>query len=86
MVRLRANQTALISGMKIFERRKGRSGIWPLSRLPILGHFFRAHANQFNMRELVILLRPHVITLPAAEIELSPPLYYGSEVSPLSAL
>ena len=85
-IRLRTNQTAVITGMKIFERRKNSSGPAGLSQIPWLGRLFRDQSNQFNVSELIVTLRPRIVRLPPAEIEPSITLRYGPEARPLSAL
>ena len=85
-IRLRTDQTAVITGMKIFERRKNRSGLAWLSQIPWLGRLFSDQSNQFNVSELIVTLRPRIVRLPAAEIEPSLALRYGPETRPLSAL
>ena len=85
-IRLRTNQTAVITGMKIFERRKNSSGPAGLSQIPWLGRLFRDQSNQFNVSELIVTLRPRIVRLPPAEIEPSMTLRYGPEARPLSAL
>ena len=84
-LRLRTDQAAVITGMKIFERRGNRSGLSWLSEIPWLGRLFRNSSNQFNVSELIILLRPRVVRLPPGEIELPTALRYGPEARPLSA-
>ncbi len=85
-VRLRTDQAAVISGMKIFERRKNRSGLAWLSEIPWLGRLFSDQSNQFNVSELIVTVRPRIVRLPPAEIGPSPALRYGPETRPLSAL
>ncbi len=85
-IRLRTDQTAVITGMKIFERRKNRSGPAWLSQIPWLGRLFSDQSNQFNVSELIVTLRPRIVRLPPAEIEPSLALRYGPETRPLSAL
>ena len=85
-IRLRTDQAAVISGMKIFERRKNRSGLAWLSEIPWLGRLFSDQSNQFNVSELIVTVRPRIVRLPPAEIEPSLALRYGPETRPLSAL
>ena len=85
-IRLRTDQTAVITGMKIFERRKNRSGLAWLSQIPWLGRLFSDQSNQFNVSELIVTLRPRIVRLPGAEIKPSLALRYGPESRPLSAL
>lgn len=84
--RLRQGEVAMISGMKIYERRGNQSGLAWLSQIPLLGRLFRDTSRQFNESDLVVVIRPRIVRLPAAEVARSEPLRYGPETRPLSAL
>ena len=85
-VRLRQGEVAIVSGMKIYERRGNQSGLAWLSQIPFLGKLFRDTSRQFNESDLVVMIRPRIVRLPPAEVARSEALRYGPETRPLSAL
>ena len=85
-LRLRQGEVAIVSGMKIYERRGNQSGLAWLSEIPFLGRLFRDHSRQFNESDLVLAIRPRIVRLPPAEVARSAALRYGPETRPLSAL
>ena len=85
-IRLRQGEVAMVSGMKIYERRANRSGMAWLSEIPFLGKLFRDTSRQFNESDLVIAIQPRIVRLPPAEVARSDALRYGPETRPLSAL
>ena len=85
-LRLRQGEVAMVSGMKIYERRGNQSGLAWLSEIPFLGRLFRDHSRQFNESDLVLAIRPRIVRLPPAEVARSEALRYGPETRPLSAL
>lgn len=85
-VRLRRGEFAVVSGMSVYERRVGRSGLPGLGRLPGLGALFRRNEWRWRRSELLVLVRPHVVRLPPAELARSPTLLFGPEGRPLPAL
>ena len=85
-IRLRQGEVAMVTGMKIYERRANRSGMAWLSEIPFLGKLFRDTSRQFNESDLVIAIQPRIVRLPPAEVARSDALRYGPETRPLSAL
>ena len=86
LVRLRQGEVAVVSGMKIYERRTNQSGLAWLSEIPFLGKLFRDQSRQFNESDLVVAIQPRIVRLPPAEVASSDALRYGPETRPLSAL
>ena len=84
-IRLRQGEVAMVTGMKIYERRANRSGMAWLSEIPFLGKLFRDTSRQFNESDLVIAIQPRIVRLPPAEVARSDALRYGPETRPLSA-
>jgi type II secretory pathway component GspD/PulD (secretin) len=54
-------QTVVIGGLIQELKNKTREGIPFLKDIPLLGYFFGSSRDQFERRELVILLTPHVL-------------------------
>jgi Flp pilus assembly secretin CpaC len=77
-VRLRENETTLLSGMLQSEQQRGKSG-WPgLGNLPIAGHVASQRTRQNRDTELLILVTPRRINLAQRRARL---LYAGREPS-----
>jgi MSHA biogenesis protein MshL len=62
IVRVRDGQIVAIGGLMKQETRAERSGVTGLSELPLVGGLFRQTNDVTTKRELVILMRPTVIT------------------------
>jgi type IV pilus assembly protein PilQ len=54
-------ETAVISGLTIVEKTKGRMGIPILMDLPILGKLFRKSIDNEVKKDLLIMVTPHII-------------------------
>lgn len=61
-VMVKDGSTVLIGGLMATQRRKTRTGIPLLSRLPILGIAFRSTNNSAINTELSVLLTPHIMS------------------------
>jgi general secretion pathway protein D len=55
-------QTIVIGGLIEDTRKRNKSGVPLLSKIPILGALFGVHDLQNKKRELVLLMTPHIIT------------------------
>ncbi len=84
-IRIGDGQGALVAGMTVYESRGTRSGLAGLGRLPVVGRFFRSNSRQFIQRDLILLMRPRVVRLPASEAP-SVTLRFGPEQRPLPSL
>ncbi len=85
-VRLHDGEYAMLGGMTVLEERNSRSGLAGLAEIPYLGRLFRKATRRYNQSELVIVIRPRIVRLPASEIEPSLTLRFGPENRPLPAL
>ncbi|MBI4412263.1 MAG: hypothetical protein HY541_07255 [Deltaproteobacteria bacterium] len=94
-VMVKDGATVLIGGLMATRRQKTRSGMPILSRIPILGIFFRSSDDHASNSELSVLLTPHIMTgeetfpgarpLPIAQVTL--PIAAGiTEESTVTAL
>ena len=85
-VRLRSNEFAIVSGTSVFERRVSAAGQAGLGNIPIIGSLFRRNERRWDERDLLILVRPRVVSLPAAELARMPAFLFGSEERAVPAL
>ena len=81
-VRLKRGSFAIVSGMVVHERRRIGSGPAGLAQIPWLGAFFRRNEWRWERRELMILVRPRIVRLPAGELAASSTFLFGSETRP----
>lgn len=84
--RMKENEAAILFGMAILERRNTASGVAGLSEIPLLGWLFKDQTRRYNQSDLLLVVRPRVIRLPAAEIDPSITLRVGPESRPIPAL
>jgi len=66
-VRLKEGEALLISGIQTHITENTITGTPGLSALPIIGHLFKRTVPHTQNSELVILLTPHIVRLPARE-------------------
>ncbi len=85
-VRLRDGELALISGLAILEKRRTRSGVELLSRIPWLGDLIQNNFARTSRDHLVIAIRPRVVRSPAGDMEPTLTLRVGPEQRPLPAI
>ena len=75
IVRVRNGQIVAIGGLMTQEQRDDRNGLPGVSEVPVFGALFRQKSGSLTKRELVILLKPSVITdegpWPEADVSLS---------------
>ena len=84
-IRIGEGEGALVAGMTVYESRGTRSGMAGLGRAPGLRKLFRSNSRQFIQRDLVLVMRPRVVRLPASEAP-SVALRFGPEQRPLPSL
>lgn len=85
-VRLRSGQFAIVSGTAVYERRRLGGGLGGLGNLPLLGPIFRRNERTWSQRDLLVLVRPRVVTLPPGELVRAREFLFGSEERPVPAL
>ncbi|HSC78044.1 MAG TPA: hypothetical protein VLB32_05720, partial [Candidatus Acidoferrales bacterium] len=66
-VRLKEGEVLLLAGMQNQLTEKTITGTPGLSALPVIGHLFKRTAPHTQNSELVVLLAPHVVRLPARQ-------------------
>lgn len=84
-VRLRSNEWAVVAGLLSRQDTKSVSGLVGLMNLPGLGPLFRKTVNSLDESEVLVILKPHVTSLPASEFT-SRKFWIGSEGRPLTQL
>ncbi len=60
-VLIRDGETAVIGGILQIQRNENEAGVPWLSKIPVLGHFFRKSFNLSNNRELLIFITPKIL-------------------------
>jgi len=83
MTRLVEGESAVIAGLMQNTVSEDRSGIPGLSSIPILGRLFTKTTKAEQVGQTLIVLKPHLISLPPWEIP-SPVMWVGTEAKPLS--
>ncbi len=83
ITRLVDGESAVIAGLMQNTLTETRSGILGLSSIPILGRLFTKTTKTENVGQTLIVLKPHLVSLPPWEIP-TPVLWVGTETKPLS--
>lgn len=85
-VRLEEGQEAVLGGMTVLEERNSRSGLAFLAEIPFLGRLFRSTSRRYNQNDLIVVIKPRIVRLPASEMQPSLTIRFGPEERPLPAL
>jgi general secretion pathway protein D len=83
MTRLVEGESAVVAGLLQTSVSEDRSGFPWLSNIPILGRLFTSTTKTENAGQTLIVLKPHLVTLPPWETP-SPVLWVGTETKPVS--
>jgi type II secretory pathway component GspD/PulD (secretin) len=86
LVRLTDGEFAMISGIAMAQNFSLRSGVALLSDIPWLGNLFSRYTKEKLVSDLIVLVRPHIVRLPPAELAPSLTLRHGPEARPLSGI
>ena len=84
-VRLREGEAAIIAGMAIDETRSTRSTPLGLTGIPVVSSLLSRQTLRTNSTDLLVIVRPRVVRLPASEMIRELRMRFGSEERPLSA-
>ena len=84
-VRLATGQWAVVAGLMDATQARTIAGIAGLSSLPVLSPLFSRHTNNNDSSEVLILLRPRLVTLPPDQV-VTHRFRLGSETRPLTPL
>ncbi len=85
-IRLREGESAIIAGMAIDETRSNRSTPLGLAGIPVVSTLLSQRTRRTNSTDLLVIVRPRIVRLPASEILKELRIRFGSEERPLSAL
>lgn len=80
-VRLRDGQWAVVAGLMSSQEARTVTGLAGLSRIPVLGHAFRQGSRSMERRNVLLLLRPQILSLPPAAQPFEA-VFVGSESRP----
>ncbi|MDQ1472356.1 MAG: ral secretion pathway protein [Bryobacterales bacterium] len=84
-VRLRNDEWAIVGGLMSTTNSKGVNGFWGLANLPLLGYLFRQTTTDKEDNNVIIGMRPHLLSLPPDQI-VTKRLRVGSEIRPYTPL
>jgi general secretion pathway protein D len=84
-VRLLDGEWAVIAGVMSRSTAKTSAGFWGLSRIPLLGNLFRTNTKDKESGNVLIAIRPHLLSLPPDQI-VTKAFRVGSETRPLNPL
>jgi Flp pilus assembly secretin CpaC len=84
-VRLRAGEWAVVAGLVSDSQNTSITGLAGLMNLPLLGTLFRDNSSSHDSSEVLLVIKPHVISLPPSELA-ARPLYFGTETRPISLI
>ena len=84
-VRLLDGEWAVVAGMLGSTESKAVSGFWGLAKLPLVGNFFRQATKDKERENLLIAIRPHLLSLPPDQI-VTPKVRVGTETRPFNPL
>ena len=65
--RLKDGQWAVIAGLMTVQEARAITGTAGLSTLPVIGRFFRQNDRTDQSSEVLLLIKPHLLTLPPEE-------------------
>jgi len=84
-VRLRTGEWAVVAGMMDAQEARTIAGPAGLSSLPFLGKLLRKNDRSHDTRNVFIVLKPTLISLPPGE-QATRVIWIGSETRPLTPL
>jgi general secretion pathway protein D len=84
-VRLVNGEWAVVAGIMGSTDSKSDSGFWGLAQIPLLGHLFRQTATDKEHEDLLIAIRPHLLSLPPDQI-VTKRVRVGTETRPFTPL
>jgi type II secretory pathway component GspD/PulD (secretin) len=83
--RLKLGEWAMVAGLLNASDAYTISGLAGLSRIPYVGPLFSKHEKDKSTDEVLILLRPRLLSLPPSQ-SINPRIYLGSDTRPVTPL
>jgi Flp pilus assembly secretin CpaC len=84
-IRLRNDEWAFVAGLMNPSKSKGTTGFWGLAEIPFLGNLFKQVSTDDEDNNLLIAIKPHLMSLPPDQI-VTHPLRVGSDNRPYTPL
>ena len=84
-VRLRTRQWAIVAGLVSDSQTTSITGLAGLMNIPLLGTLFRDNSKTHDSSEVLLVIKPHILSLPPSEL-VTRPLYYGTETHPMTLI
>jgi Flp pilus assembly secretin CpaC len=84
-VRLDDGQWAIVAGITGKSRSRTTDGFWGLGQLPLIGNLFKQHSKDDETLNVLIAIRPHLISLPPDQTA-TRPVRVGTETRPFTPL
>jgi general secretion pathway protein D len=84
-VRLKMDQWAVVAGMMTSNEARAITGLAGLAQIPGFGALMRQNDKSSDSDQVIIVLRPHLLDLPADEI-ITRTMWVGSETRPMLPL
>jgi general secretion pathway protein D len=85
-VRLKTGEWAIVAGVVNSTEARTLSGIAGLSSIPILGPLTSEHGRDKNDNQVLLVLKPRIVTLPPGELGHTPEVWVGTETRPATSL
>jgi hypothetical protein len=85
-ITMKLGDWAVMGGLLTVTQAKTITGIAGLSRVPILGPLTNTHTNSTNSDEVLVLVRPRLLSLPPGAIGGTLTFSIGSETRPITLL
>jgi general secretion pathway protein D len=84
-VRLKENESAVVAGLMTRSEAISISGLAGLAQIPGLGWLVRQNTKSHDADEVIIVMRPHLISLPPDEM-VTRSVWVGTETRPMGPL
>lgn len=84
-IRLRNGEWGVVAGLMSASEARTLSGLAGLSQIPLLGPLVRSNTKDHSRSEVLLVLKPRLISLPPTEVE-TKQLWIGTESRPLTPL
>jgi general secretion pathway protein D len=85
-VGLKLGEWAALGGLMTVNQAKTITGVAGLSRVPLIKELTTTHTNTSNTDEILVLVRPRLVSLPAGAIGSTLTFSIGSETRPVTLL